>query len=283
MKVMILDSKSMEGHMISDYLSSLKKYKIINIKCNIENEIFIKKSGLCLPLTINLIIKLNKPDVIINCLRVLIDESQKYPSKAIYFNSFLPRYLESLCNEKVKIIHLSTDCVFSGRNGNYNEYDIPDSNTYYGKTKALGEINNNKDLTIRTSFIGPNINNKKEELFHWFMMQEGEIEGFDKAIWTGITTLELAKCIDTAIDHDITGLYHLIPLKSITKYDLLNLIKIIFKKENIYIKRNYKISINRSLIDNRKKIYVNNYRKMFEELFIWMNDHHKKYQKYLNY
>jgi len=111
----------------------------------------------------------------------------------------------------VKIIQISTDCVFSGKDGGYKEDSFRDGDTIYARTKALGEINNNKDLTIRTSIIGPDINEDGIGLFHWFMKQSGTIYGFRNAYWTGVTTIELAKGIEKFIEYNVTGIYHFVP------------------------------------------------------------------------
>jgi len=280
-KVLIIDSAGMAGHIISDYLFSLNRYDLINLVYGPK----LKKNDIYIDLLNQQLLKQfveeRRPEIIINCFRLLIEESEQNPAKAIYFNSFIPHYLEELCRGKqIKIIHLSTDCVFSGLKGNYNENDFKDGKSFYARTKALGEIVNDKDLTFRTSFIGPNVGERSEELFHWFMMQKGEINGYNRVFWTGITTLELAKSIDKAMKMDLCGLYHLVPNEKISKYELLNLIKKIWKRDDIIIKKNEKISLDRSLIDNRKKITVNNYSVMFENLFNWMVKHKELYKKY---
>ena len=156
--ILIFGSSGMAGHMITKYLLSLHKYNIINISypkkfdensllMNIENKNQVEE-----------IIKKNKPDIIINCIGVLIKFSETNPDKAIYINSFFPHQLEALGKlYNCKIIHISTDCVFSGRKGSYNESDIKDGIGFYAQSKAIGEIVNNKDLTLRTSIIGPEI------------------------------------------------------------------------------------------------------------------------------
>src|SRR5699024_1115052 len=108
---------------------------------------------------------------------------------------------------KTKIIHMSTDCVFSGKIGNYKEDSLRDGETFYDRSKALGELDNQKDLTFRNSIIGPDINENGIGLFNWFMKQEGSINGYSKAIWTGVTTLTLAKAMDSALKEDLVGIY----------------------------------------------------------------------------
>ena len=193
-KILILDATGMAGHVVSMFLNSLNKYIVTDFVCDLsfhdlgnpidvyERKVLYEK------------IKEVKPDIIINCLRILIEESESSPDKAIYFNSYIPNYLSAIGKEiNAMVIQLSTDCVFSGKKGCYNVDDFKDGENVYARTKGLGELVNERDLTLRTSFIGPNINGKNEELFHWFLLQKGEINGYSNAFWTGITTLELAK------------------------------------------------------------------------------------------
>lgn len=281
-KIIVLDSSCMAGHVISQYLAILNNYELLNITCdsNIRNGIFINIEDIGL---LNGFIKDNQPDIIINCLRVLIEESENNHSKAIYYNSFIPHHLSKISRKNgAMVIQLSTDCVFSGEKGNYMEIDFKDGENYYAKTKALGELINDNDLTIRTSFIGPNLENKNEELFHWLMSQRGDVYGYSKALWTGITTLELAKRIEEAIVINLKGLYHLVPENKISKYDLLALIQNIWKIDNISLKKNENIIVDKSLVDSRKMIRVNNYHKMFEELYNWMLLNKLQYKHYFD-
>ena len=177
-KIFIFGSTGMAGHVITRYLESLNLYTIFNasldklnnktIIINVEHQEVVKK-----------ILTEKTPDIVINCIGLLIKDSENYPDKAIYVNSFFPHYLAQLGKLlKFKLIHLSTDCVFSGKKGNYSEEDIKDGIGYYARSKSLGEIINDKDLTFRTSFIGPELKADGSGLFHWFMTQSGSISGY---------------------------------------------------------------------------------------------------------
>jgi dTDP-4-dehydrorhamnose reductase len=170
-----------------------------------------------------------------------------------------------------KLIHISTDCVFSGTNGNYNEESVPDGITMYAKTKELGEIKSGQHLTIRTSIIGPEI---KEGigLFHWFMKQKGTIKGFTHVKWNGVTTLELAKFIHFAIENPIAGLYHLTAPETVSKYELLSLIKQVFQKDNVDIIPHTELRIDRTLFNSRLDYpyKVSSYEKQLQELKEWL-------------
>ena len=123
------------------------------------------------------------------------------------------------------MIHLSTDCVFSGRKGNYVETDLPDPEDLYGRSKLLGEITERSALTLRTSMIGRELKRKKS-LFEWFLKQRGRVPGYNKAVFSGLTTLELSRIIHRLITQypKAQGLYHVSSVP-ISKYDLLCLIR----------------------------------------------------------
>ena len=262
----------MVGHVITRYLDTLGKYIIFNSsrshlnKNTIIIDLFNRK---LIQQTLNKI----KPDIVINCAGVLIKESNANPEKAIYINGYFPHYLKYMGDDlKYKIIHLSTDCVFSGKIGNYSEEDFKDGVDYYAKSKSIGEIINDKDLTFRTSIIGPEIKKNGAGLFHWFMNQKGTLHGYSNVYWTGITTLELAKGIDKAIEQNIKGLYHLVPEK-ISKYKLLNLIKEIWGVD-IRILEDFEHKNDKSLINNRIDFNykIPSYHQMLMELHDWMRN-----------
>ena len=222
------------------------------------------------------------PDIVINALRITAKACEHDPKSGIKINSIIPKNLEMFFYlSKVKIIHLSTDCVFSGEKGNYSEKDIPDGRSIYSMTKLCGEIINKKDLTIRTSYIGPNLKNKYEELFDWCMHQSGKIEGYEGAIWNGVTTLELAKKIEQSILDNYCGLYHLCSKEQLSKYALLTLIQKQWGKKKIYIKKMQGQQINRSLKDNRQYLSVTSYKRMFKELYNYMEERQDVYEHYI--
>ena len=264
----------MAGHMIYNYFLSKNIY---NITCISESDIF--SNGLLI--SENEFTSNFNQDYIINCIRCLVNDSELNPAKAISYNSFFPRLLEKNYEKtKTKLIHLSTDCVFSGKDGDYSEDSMPDGQSVYARTKMIGEIINNKDVTIRTSYIGPNIEDINEELFDWLFLQKGEIYGYNNVFWTGITTLELAKGIEDLIKLDFSGLYHMVPKNKISKYELLHLIKRVWEKDDITITIDKSNVIDRSLIDNQKLINISNYDTMFINLYKYMNENYDLYQKY---
>mgnify|MGYP003293877806 CR=1 FL=1 len=129
-----------------------------------------------------------------------------------------------------QFVHVSTDCVFEGTSGKYDEASFPDATSFYGRSKALGEVKNNRSVTLRTSIVGPDSNPNGIGLFQWFMNQEESVGGYTKVIWTGVTTIELAKQIEIALINNLTGLNHVVNNDFISKHDLINLFKKSFKK-----------------------------------------------------
>lgn len=239
-KILILAAAGMAGHIIANILEKNNKIKVLKTSRSVESATDSNTVDLELKDQEKLltIIRNFEPDYIINCAGILIRNSDDNPAEAIYINSYLPQYLNKLSKSHgFKLIHISTDCVFSGSKGQYTEQDSPDATNTYGRTKALGEINNNKNLTIRTSIIGPELKPSGTGLMHWFFNQTGDIKGFTNAIWSGVTTLELANFIDHIIqlelnsvgNFNLTNIYHLTNNRAINKHDLLALIKTKFK------------------------------------------------------
>ena len=158
-----------------------------------------------------------------------------------------PFRLKEICAEiKSRLILFSSDCVFSGEKGFYSEKDNPDPTDIYGKSKLLGELDNENIITIRKSVIGHELDSKKG-LLEWFLNQEGSVEGYKEAIFSGLTVLELARIIDMYIlpNKDIKGIIHLSG-DPISKYDLLKIIANQYKKI-INIEPNEEIKTDRSL------------------------------------
>ena len=166
-----------------------------------------------------------KPDVIINSIGItnkIKNQNSNFIQKIIHVNSLFPHQLQQLCLQlDIRLIHLSSDCVFSGDKGFYSEQDNPDPIDIYGKSKLLGELDYENTITIRKSVIGHEISSKNG-LLEWFLKQEGEVKGYKKAIFSGITVLELAKIIDMHIipNQNLRGVYH-VSGQSISKYNLL--------------------------------------------------------------
>jgi len=252
-KILVLGSTGMLGHQIVNYLNGFSDFIVDDIsyrnKLSESTEIVDATSKSVFE---EAIVRL-KPDFIINCIGILVKGSQ-VEERAVYLNAYLPHQLKKIAKIiNSKLIHISTDCVFSGSKGQYIETDSRDGQGVYSQTKILGEIIDDTNLTLRTSIIGPELKYNGEGLFHWFMNQSGDISGYTNAIWSGVTTIELAKTIKWAIDNNLTGLYHTTNNTSISKYELLKLFQKYTKKEiNIYPTDGN--IVNKSLLDTRKII-----------------------------
>ena len=147
----------------------------------------------------------------------------------------LPHRLHGFCSAAgARLIHISTDCVFSGAHGGYFENDPSDATDLYGKSKYLGEVSGANTVTLRTSIIGHELNTS-HSLIEWFLRQQGEISGYTKAIFSGLPTIELARVIRDFVlpNPSLSGLYH-VAAAPISKYDLLNLVAQVYGKSIEY-------------------------------------------------
>ncbi|RRN71580.1 SDR family oxidoreductase [Peribacillus simplex] len=272
MKVLILGGKGMAGHVITAYFQQNPQYKVFYTSRDPEDKdsIFL---DITIPTKLEEIIESIKPDIIVNCIGILNDHASNNPKLAFQVNSLLPHELVKLTERnKGKLIHISTDCVFSGTKGNYTEGDIPDATSFYAQSKQLGEIISDKHLTIRTSIIGPELKDDGIGLFQWFMKQRDQIIGYEKVLWNGVTTLELAKAIEALIKNNVTGLYHLGSENKVSKYHLLKLIKRTFNKTDVEILPDSKIVLDRTIKNTRNDFYyqIPTYEHMLKELKSWM-------------
>jgi dTDP-4-dehydrorhamnose reductase len=258
MKILVLGSNGMAGHVITKYMS-IQNYDVDTVaranatfNLNVENkeqiEQFFNNTK-------------NDYDFIINCVGLLVQDSINRPDRAAIINGWFPHLIEQTIKEsKTKLIHLSTDCVFNGSLGQYVESSEHTETNFYGKSKSFGEVHNNKDITFRMSIIGPEKKENGTGLFHWFVNKSPkEVNGWDNAWWNGITTLQLAKCIDMYIQNPtITGIYHLVNNSvSTNKYELLCKINLIFGLNKVVNKTQGPKTINKILIDTRQEINFN--------------------------
>ena len=194
-----------------------------------------------------------QPDLVINCIGLIkqMGHLAQDPLFAISLNSLLPHHISLICRTaRIRMIHISTDCVFSGKKGNYVENDQSDAEDLYGRTKFLGEVHYSHTITLRTSIIGQELKNHLG-LIDWFLSQTGTIKGFQRAVYTGFTTDELARIIlDYIIPNpELSGLYH-VSSDPISKYDLLLLAREAYHK-NITILPDQDFFCDRSLDSSR--------------------------------
>lgn len=193
-----------------------------------------------------------RPDVVINCVALIKQlDAADDPLVAIPLNALLPHRLADLCEVAgARLVHLSTDCVFSGEKGNYRETDAPDAQDLYGRSKYLGEVDYPHAITLRTSVIGPELQTR-HGLLEWFLSQEGRCKGYARAVFSGLPSVELARVArDFVIPRpDLHGIYH-VSSEAISKYDLLCGIARVYLKR-IDIQRDESFVIDRSLDSSR--------------------------------
>lgn len=269
-KILILGANGLFGNIIFNYLnknnfstwaglSSKKDIKYFNKRKKIfYKKIFSKKSFKIFSKNIDKNLKKNKFNFVINCIGHTIHQKNISYSKKLLINSYLPRLLSFFALKyNFKFIHLSSDCVFDGKKGNYKETDNPNSNTEYGKSKKFGEILNNLNtITLRTSGIGHSLY-KNNCLLDWFLYQKNKkVYGYRNFYFSGPTTLEVAKVIKYIIETKKFkhGLFH-ISSQRISKLNLLSKLNKIYNNNTIIIPKTV-IKIDRSLNSSKfRKIY----------------------------
>jgi len=260
-RILVLGHRGMAGHMVYDYLSNKSEFEVISADELLGSQFDLLNHSNMLEETL----KVNPVDYIINCIGLLKKSCNEDPINAIRINSLFPHQLVKIADEiGAHVIHLSTDC--------YMDNDV------YGRSKRAGEIDYFSHLTIRTSIIGPELKRDGEGLFEWFMRQDGEINGYTNVIWDGITTLELAKFIYFYIitDDKIYRIKNLRSAQKISKYNLLELIKQIYKKP-IHINRFNSIKEDKTANNDFMEYTIPPYEQMIKELFKYsINNHSNK-------
>lgn len=282
MKVLVLGCNGMAGHMISLYFAE-KGHDVLGFDRSKSNLVKSIAGDAFNTSALKDIIENGKFDSIINCIGILNQAAEDNKSLATFLNSYFPHFLAEVTEKTdTQVIHMSTDCVFSGKRGAYTENDFPDGETFYDRSKALGELCDSKNITLRNSIVGPDINPNGIGLMNWFMKQSGEINGYTKAMWTGQTTLQLAKTMEVAAKEKASGLYNTVPDHSISKYDLLGLFNQYMKNGAIKINSIDGVVADKSLVRTcfDFNYIIPNYEVMIAELADWMKQHRNLYPHY---
>ena len=272
----------MAGHLISLYLKE-KGHSVLGFARTKSRYVDSIVGDALNTELIRKVIRENKFDAVVNCIGMLNQFAEQSKASASFLNSFLPHFLaEVTADMKTQIIHMSTDCVFSGNVGGYTEDSFCDGLTFYDRSKALGELVDSKNLTLRNSIVGPDINPKGIGLLNWFMQQTDEINGYTKSIWTGQTTLQLAKTIEKAALEKAHGLYNAVPDHSISKYELLMLFNHYFKDDSLKINSVEGLLADKSLIRTKYEFdyLIPDYETMVSELVEWIKNHIDIYPHY---
>lgn len=282
MKLLVLGCNGMAGHTISLYMKE-RGHDVLGFDtrksiyvASVAGNAFDTKS-------LQSLVVDGHYDAVINCIGILNRFAEENKALATFLNSYLPHFLAEITEgTDTQIIHMSTDCVFSGKRGQYTEADFPDGETFYDRSKALGELNDAKNITLRNSIVGPDINPKGIGLLNWFMQQSGTVNGYTKAMWTGQTTLQLAKTMEEAVARRASGLYNTVPDCSISKYDLLRLFNRYLRGDAVRIEPVEGVNADKSL---KRTNYAFDYRipdyeQMVAELASWMKAHSAMYPHY---
>lgn len=283
MKILVLGCNGMAGHLISLYFkeqghdvtgfarskSTLLDHTIVG---DASDMLLIKK-----------VITEGYYDAVINSIGLLNQFAEQHKAMAVLLNGYLPHFLTELTRDmKTRIIHMSTDCVFAGNDGPYYEDTLPNGATFYDRSKAMGEINTDKDLTFRNSIVGPDIKPSGIGLFNWFMKQTREVGGYTGAIWTGVTTYTLAKAMEQALSDNLTGLYNLVNNESINKFELLGLFNKYFCGGEIKINPNPSLQLDKTLLHRRNDFIfvVPSYDQQVKDMREWVDAHPSLYPHY---
>lgn len=285
MKILILGANGMLGSELYRFFSTNPNYKTYGtVRSTAKKKLFLPmlRSHLICDVSVehkdNLesVILDIRPDIVINCIGIIkqLDEAKNHLA-SIEINAALPHRLAQFCQAAgARLIHVSTDCVFSGNKGYYTETDFADADDLYGRSKFLGEVDYPHTITIRTSIIGHELDSA-HSLVNWFLSQKGTIYGYQKAIFSGLPTIEIARVIhDYIIPYpELFGLYHL-SAAPISKFDLLKLIASVYRKQ-IIIMPNDELIINRSLNSDRFKNATGYCPPSWDKLINAMYDAHK--------
>jgi dTDP-4-dehydrorhamnose reductase len=245
MRITVLGANGMAGHVVASYLGRQghEVDAVDRTRLDVEN-----------PISVMAFFDQLYTDFVVNCIGLLVQPCIQRPDRASVINSWFPHYIEyRLKDTQTRLIHLSTDCVFDGSKGNYIELDTHTEMNAYGRSKSLGEVSNIKDITFRMSIIGPELKNGTG-LLDWVRTNPvSELPGWDNASWNGITTLQLAKCIDRYTHNPtIAGIYHVVNnAVNINKYELLCLINEVYGLGKTIVRTRGPKDVNKILVDTR--------------------------------
>lgn len=261
MKILVLGASGMVGSTVLSVLSQKSEWEVFGSLRNKQIKAYFPPdvakraiAGVDLGNTDEIVKVISQvdPNLVINCAALTKHRSEgASPIASLSLNSLMPHRLAEVCRlSGARIIHISTDCVFSGSKGGYTESDVPDPSDLYGRTKLLGELDYEHTVTLRTSVIGRELNTRNG-LLEWFLAQEGECPGYRKALFSGLPTSVFAEVIRDYVipNQQLAGLYH-VSAAPIDKFTLLGLIAEAYEKE-IDIVPDERLVLDRSLDSSR--------------------------------
>lgn len=280
-KILVIGASGMLGHMIAVYLR--------------QREYFVDTMARSRKLDTDTILldisdasqvlgfRWEAYDAIINCAAMLVKNSEKNKSDAVLVNAWFPHQLEQLLlHTQTRIIQISSDGIFSGKQAPYIETAPSDCTTFYGKTKFLGELCNHKDLTIRTSFVGPELFADGRSLFHWFVTQRGTVPGYSQTYFNGITSLAFAEFLHDILSDPISGILHIGASETVSKAHFLMLVKQIFHLDSVDIETisagHTDHTLHTGILDS--PFQAKGYEEMLMDLYQWMRQNFRLYSHY---
>ena len=286
MKFFICGCNGMAGHTISLYLQE-QGHEVYGFDLQ-ESKLIKSFAGNAFDTeTIARVIKEGKYDTVINCIGVLNQFAENNHALAAFLNSYFPHFLAKTTEgTDTQVIHMTTDCVFSGKKGSYTEHDLRDGETFYDRSKALGELDDEKNLSLRNSIVGADINPNGIGLLNWFMNNTtGEnpvVNGYTKAMWTGQCTYQLAKTMEAAAKERAHGLVNAVPDTDISKYELLKLFNKYLRGGRVQINPVEGVNADKSLKRTNWDFYykIPDYEKMVAEMAEWIYKHKDLYPHY---
>lgn len=286
MKFFVLGCNGMAGHLISLYLQE-KGHDVLGFDRQKSSLVKSIAGDARDSKTLKDIVDAGKFDTIINCIGILNQFAENDHELAAYLNAYFPHFLAKITDRTAtQVIHMTTDCVFSGKKGSYTEVDLRDGETFYDRSKALGELDDEKNLSLRNSIVGPDINPKGIGLLNWFMNNTNgdypEVNGYTKAMWSGQTTYQLAKTMEAAAQARVHGLINAVPNSSISKYDLLKLFNKYLRGDKVKINPIEGVNADKSLVRTNFdfEYIIPDYETMVSEMADWMKNHKSLYSHY---
>ena len=286
MKFFICGCNGMAGHTIGLYLQE-QGHEVYGFDLRKSNIIKSFSGNAFDTDTIARVIKDGYYDTVINCIGILNQFAEQNHAMAAFLNGYFPHFLAQITEgTQTQVIHMTTDCVFSGKKGGYTEYDLRDGETFYDRSKALGEIDDDKNLSLRNSIVGPDINPNGIGLLNWFMNNTlGEhpvVNGYTKAMWTGQCTYQLAKTMEAAAKERANGLVNAVPDTDISKYELLGLFNKYLRGGRVQINPVEGVNADKSLKRTNWDFNyrIPDYERMVSEMAEWIYRHRSLYPHY---
>lgn len=282
MRFFVLGASGMAGHLISIYLKEQGHTVVGYSRRPIDYIEYIAGDARDTE-AVKKIVRKGNFDAVINAIGILNQFAEVDKEASVFLNSYFPHFLAKVTADMdTQIIHMSTDCVFSGKTGLYTETSLRDGESFYDRSKAMGELEDGKNLTLRNSIVGPDMNEQGIGLLNWFMKQEQEINGYTHVMWTGLTTLQLAKIMEMAAKKKAHGLINMVYEKNISKYELLKLFNKYLKNDRIKIKAYEAFTSDKTLVRTNFEFdcMVPDYEIMISEMAVWMREHKELYPHY---